>query len=141
MPLNWYQCVITHPLNCPIQPNRFKMSQKSQLLTALTQHFGQESDLPTQLYQSFADPQNPAQWYLVGTDGCHLCDDAYALLTAHAPRLTLPNIFYLDVLAIYDNYDKKLAEYLSSFIPILITPSDFLCYPFGIMDILALKQS
>ena len=82
--------------------------------------------------QIHLDPQNK---YLVGTDGCHLCDDAKnILLTA---QKTHP--FAFTVLDLADA-DEWLMNEIYTIIPFFITPQTILCYPFGIMDIVFLEN-
>lgn len=115
------------------------MNQTTNLRTILSTHFNTKHNIDTLVHQQI-NQTNHHDWYLLGTDGCHLCETTYALLLTHQKRFELPNILVLDILDFYDKYDKQFVECLSSFIPILITPTQFLCYPFGIMDILALKK-
>ncbi len=82
--------------------------------------------------QTHLDSQNK---YLVGTDGCHLCDDAKnILLTA---QKTHP--FAFTVLDLADA-DEWLMNEIYTIIPFFITPQKILCYPFGIMDIVFLEN-
>lgn len=113
--------------------------QKTQLHHLLNQHF---DHAPTALYQLVAQNQSSTQadWRLLGTDGCHLCDEMDAFLQQQAVRFDLPPIVRLEILDFLSKDDKKIFEQLSHFIPILITPHDFLCYPFGVMDILTLNN-
>ncbi len=72
-------------------------------------------------------------WYLIGTDGCHLCHLSHTLLTqTKAIHPNMPNFYELDLM----DADGELIEHLGSLIPILITPTALLCYPFGVMDII-----
>lgn len=82
--------------------------------------------------QTHLDPQNK---YLVGTDGCHLCDDAKnILLTAQKTHS-----FAFTVLDLADA-DEWLMNEIYTIIPFFITPQKILCYPFGIMDIVFLEN-
>ncbi|MBE9578059.1 MULTISPECIES: glutaredoxin family protein [Moraxella] len=78
---------------------------------------------------------NPAtDWYLLGTDGCHLCHASHALLTqAQAMNPHMPAIHVLDLAG-----SEELIDHLGTLIPILITPTHLLCYPFGVMDVIHL---
>ncbi|AKG19797.1 hypothetical protein AAX09_06030 [Moraxella bovoculi] len=75
-------------------------------------------------------------WYLIGTDGCHLCDEVYALLSQVGRIRPLPFVHRVDVM----NADELVIETLGVVIPILVTPARLLCYPFGVMDIMTLTD-
>lgn len=77
-------------------------------------------------------PPSDAVW-LVGTDGCHLCDDVQAMYQMIAKRLPLPKLFVLDVMDLDDNVMKLLAPH----IPVLIGIDKLLVYPFGVLDVSA----
>lgn len=120
------------------------MNQKTELIAQLTQYFANQHTthhFAPQLYAQFAQSHANGDWYLLGTDGCHLCDDVDNFLHSVTIRLDLPTIHRLELLDFLPICDSKLLECLSPFIPILLTPHDFLCYPFGIMDILSLKNN
>ncbi|MDO4699511.1 MAG: hypothetical protein Q4A69_02335 [Moraxella sp.] len=72
------------------------------------------------------------QWYLIGTEGCHLCQLAWQML--HASN-TAHDIMYLELT---DSTDVVI-DHLGWLIPILLTPKGLLCHPFGIMDIVQLQ--
>ncbi|MDO4895738.1 MAG: hypothetical protein Q3971_00125 [Moraxella sp.] len=72
---------------------------------------------------------NSQRWYLIGTDGCHLCDDTARLMH----RLGVDFIR----LELTDTHDD-IIDTLGMMIPILLTPTKMLCAPFGVMDIMAL---
>lgn len=77
-------------------------------------------------------------WYLIGTEGCHLCQQAQQIInTALATLSQPPSVALLDLA---ESNDDRLLELLGRHIPILITPSQLICYPFGLMDILNIHQ-
>lgn len=80
---------------------------------------------------SYFNQTNLHRHYLIGTDGCHLCDDVQIL----ACRVGLD----LTVLELSDA-DDVLIDTLGVMIPILVTPNALLCYPFGVMDLLNLPS-
>ena len=89
--------------------------------------------LPDGEYQDFLHTllayfgkQELCQYYLIGTDGCHLCDDVKAL----CQHLNI-SIISLEL----SETDDVLIDTLGVMIPILVTPTALLCYPFGIMDL------
>lgn len=76
---------------------------------------------------------NEQTWYLIGTDGCHLCQDAHTWMSFVLK--TQPNPPTLTRLEIMNTKDITLLDTLGKYIPILITPTKLLCYPFSVMDI------
>lgn len=76
-------------------------------------------------------------WYLLGTDGCHLCDEVKTHLDLLTPRLKLPPIKVLDII----NLNDELLTIVGKHIPILITNKTLLCYPFGLMDLVELTHT
>ncbi len=78
-------------------------------------------------------------WYLLGTDGCHLCHEAQSIIETAATVCTqMPTVCVLDLA---DTADERLVDLLGRHIPILMTDSQLLCYPFGLMDIIPLASS
>lgn len=109
-------------------------------LTSLSQ--AEYSSLRTELLDCLQVSHNydhDGAWYLLGTDGCHLCQDAYTWLTfalktqSNAPTLTR--------LEIMNTKDITLLDQLGRYLPILITPNKLLCYPFSVMDVTQLLNS
>lgn len=85
--------------------------------------------------QQIIHSSNPtADWYLLGTDGCHLCHASHALLTQ--VRVIYPHMPTVYVLELTGS--DELIDHLGMLIPILITPTCLLCYPFGVMDVIHL---
>ena len=78
--------------------------------------------------------QSPNAWYLIGTDGCHLCDSAWQMLQT-AQNLRPVSVYLLDLA---DSTDVRLIDVLGDKIPVLLTPQKLLCYPFGLLDITTL---
>ncbi|MCL1623769.1 hypothetical protein M2R47_05885 [Moraxella sp. Tifton1] len=103
---------------------------------ALTQLKPQEfANLYHQIINSFNITADGQDWYLIGTDGCHLCDEIASLLHQIKQTRPLPHIHHLELI---DSQDDTVINGLGVLIPILLTPKQLLCYPFGIMDILTL---
>lgn len=73
------------------------------------------------------------RWQLYGTLGCHLCDDAEALLKQAQAVADI----HFDKIDIAELDEAKMMEWATK-IPVLVTPKSTLFYPFSIMDILAL---
>lgn len=71
------------------------------------------------------------QWYLLGTDGCHLCHIAHQSI-----QDSQHNAIYLELM----NANDMVIHQLGKLIPILLTPYGLLCYPFGIMDVINIAQ-
>lgn len=72
-------------------------------------------------------------WYLIGTDGCHLCQDASVWI--NFVLQTQANAPILHQLEIMDTTDISLLDTMGKYLPILITPNKLLCYPFSMMDV------
>lgn len=83
------------------------------------------------LLSHFAIKSTPNTWYLIGTDGCHLCHHALDVL--HVAQTTQK--FALHQLDLIDSTDDRLIDLLGDKIPILLTPKRLLCYPFGLLDV------
>ena len=75
-------------------------------------------------------------WYLLGTEGCHLCHSAQAVIEQALAMTTTPMTF--GVLDLADSQDESLIDALGAHIPILITQDQMILYPFGLMDVMNL---
>lgn len=96
------------------------------------------SALRHQILSALQASDTPA-WYLLGTDGCHLCHEAQSIIETAATVCTqTPAVCVLDLA---DAADERLVDLLGRHIPILMTDSQLLCYPFGLMDIIPLASS
>lgn len=74
--------------------------------------------------------ENQNQWWLLGTSGCHLCDIAEQLLTQFQ---AVQPISYQPV-DIAD-FNETLMMQFASTIPVVLTPSARLNYPFSVLDL------
>lgn len=70
------------------------------------------------------------KWWLLGTSGCHLCDVAAQLLTQFQ---AVQPVTYHDV-DIAD-FDESLMMEFATTIPVILTPSKRLNYPFSVLDL------
>ncbi|UZA29210.1 glutaredoxin family protein [Moraxella bovis] len=79
--------------------------------------------------QQIIHTSNPTtDWYLLGTDGCHLCHTSHALLTqARAIHPRMPAIHVLDLAD-----SEELIDHLGTLIPILITPPAYYAIRLGL---------
>lgn len=86
-------------------------------------------------HQTTKDPQpvNTQQWQLYGTLGCHLCELAEQLLQQ---AQAVADIRWEKV-DIVDLPEQQMLVFADR-IPVLVTPTRTLYYPFSIMDIMAL---
>ena len=75
-------------------------------------------------------PENMAKWWLLGTSGCHLCDIAEQLMTQlqAVQRITYEHVDIAD-------FDEPLMMEFATTIPVILTPTKRLNYPFSIMDL------
>ena len=74
--------------------------------------------------------ENQDQWWLLGTSGCHLCDIAEQLLSQFQ---AVPPISYQHV--DIAGFDASLMREFATTIPVILTPSKRLNYPFSVLDL------
>ncbi|MEN6669131.1 glutaredoxin family protein [Psychrobacter sp. B38] len=74
--------------------------------------------------------QTVDKWWLLGTSGCHLCDIAEQILMQFqaVQPITYENIDIAD-------FDESLMMEFATTIPVILTPSKRLNYPFSVMDL------
>ncbi|NRD70683.1 glutaredoxin family protein [Psychrobacter okhotskensis] len=76
------------------------------------------------------DSKNLDEWWLLGTSGCHLCDVAEQLLAQF--RAVQPLTYqYVDIA----DFDESLMMEFATSIPVLLTKTQRLNYPFSVMDL------
>lgn len=69
-------------------------------------------------------------WWLLGTSGCHLCDIAESLI--HQLQAVMPISYQnLDIVRL----DEPTMETFASQIPVVLTPTKRLDYPFSVLDL------
>lgn len=74
--------------------------------------------------------QHGKEWWLLGTTGCHLCTQAEQLLDRF--QAVYPMTYhYIDIA----DFDDSLMMAFATSIPVLLTPSQRLDYPFSVMDL------
>ncbi len=78
----------------------------------------------------FGSADNAATWWLLGTSNCHLCDVAEHLITRFQ---AVQPIVYKNI-DIADFNENLMMEFATS-IPVILTPSKRLDYPFSVMDL------
>ncbi len=81
-------------------------------------------------------PEKIDKWWLLGTAGCHLCDIAEQLI--HRFQAVQP-IDYENI-DIAD-FDETLMMVFATSIPVILTSSKRLDYPFSVMDLQQLLTS
>ncbi|UXZ04507.1 hypothetical protein [Moraxella nasicaprae] len=113
-----------------------KLSQDRFALTRQHQGF---DDVRQYLMHALSAPHSSSDWLLIGTDGCHLCDTAWH--TIHTASHTAPHPPTIIKLDLADSHDPRLIDTLGTLIPILVTPMQLLCYPFGVLDIIKLLST
>lgn len=79
---------------------------------------------------NLGDAENLDKWWLLGTSGCHLCDIATQLLSQFQ---SVQPIAYKQV--DIANFDESLMMEFATTIPVILTPSKRLNYPFSVMDL------
>ena len=75
-----------------------------------------------------AENNNP--WWLLGTSGCHLCDIAEQIITQFQAVQPI-SYQYVDIA----DFDETLMMEFATTIPVILTPSKRLDYPFSVMDL------
>ncbi|MDO5651666.1 MAG: glutaredoxin family protein [Moraxella sp.] len=107
-------------------------------LTNLGANFWAVRDYLARHYQSQDHAPTLAvdKLWLIGTVGCHLCEDVQVMLERLHATQNLPAVQVLEVL----DFDDEIAQILAPLIPVLIFDVALLTYPFGLMDILQACQ-
>ncbi|MGE6245540.1 glutaredoxin family protein [Psychrobacter proteolyticus] len=79
---------------------------------------------------SLDSADNGNQWWLLGTSGCHLCDIAEQIITQFqaVQPINYQNVDIAD-------FDEALMMEFATTIPVILTPSKRLNYPFSVMDL------
>ena len=74
--------------------------------------------------------ENFAKWWLLGTSGCHLCDIAEQLITQLqvVQRVTYEPVDIAD-------FSEPLMMAFATTIPVILTPTKRLDYPFSVLDL------
>ncbi|MEC5208991.1 hypothetical protein RCH20_000033 [Psychrobacter sp. PL15] len=75
-------------------------------------------------------PEHSNEWWLLGTSGCHLCTEAENLMLRFqaVQPITYQQVDIAD-------FDEPLMMVFATTIPVLLTPSRRLNYPFSVMDL------
>ena len=74
--------------------------------------------------------ENQDKWWLLGTTGCHLCDIAEQLLSQFQAVQSI-RYQYVDIA----DFDEVLMMEFATTIPVILTPSKRLNYPFSVLDL------
>ena len=74
--------------------------------------------------------ENQDRWRLLGTTGCHLCDIAGQLLS-QVQAVQPIRYQYVDIA----DFDEVLMMEFATTIPVILTPSKRLNYPFSVLDL------
>lgn len=75
-------------------------------------------------------PKYHNAWWLLGTSGCHLCDDAAQIL-AQLSAVYPVNYQSVDIA----DFDEALMMQFATHIPVILTTSQRLDYPFTVLDL------
>lgn len=71
-------------------------------------------------------------WFLLGTVGCHLCDEAENTLRLFSSVNPIA-IIKVDIA----DFDEAFMMHFATLIPVVLTPSRQLNYPFSVVDLMA----
>lgn len=74
--------------------------------------------------------ENNNQWWLLGTSGCHLCDIAEQIINQFQAVQPI-SYQHVDIA----DFDETLMMEFATTIPVILTPSKRLDYPFSVMDL------
>ncbi|WP_201619666.1 glutaredoxin family protein [Psychrobacter maritimus] len=74
--------------------------------------------------------ENQDKWWLLGTSGCHLCDIAEQLLTQFQAVQPI-SYQHVDIA----DFDESMMMEFATTIPVILTPSKRLNYPFSVLDL------
>lgn len=77
-------------------------------------------------------PLDERAYWLIGTDGCHLCDLAWDSCQ-QAMMGSDSLVIKVELLDFYD----EIVSALACHIPVLVKQKDLLAYPFGVLDIIS----
>lgn len=75
-------------------------------------------------------------WWLFGTEGCHLCDEAYRLIQIANRAYLVPPVVRQDIMTLPNDLMKALALR----IPVLVSQKGELYWRFGLADVVALSE-
>ncbi|TXD98397.1 thioredoxin family protein [Psychrobacter frigidicola] len=88
------------------------------------------TSIPTLTHAELQD-----EWWLLGTSGCHLCTIAEQLLTNF--QAVQPVTYqHIDIA----NFDETLMMQFATTIPVLLTKTQRLNYPFSVLDLQRLVE-
>lgn len=71
-------------------------------------------------------------WFLLGTVGCHLCDEAENTLRLFS-SVTATAIEKADIA----DFDEDFMMQFATIIPVVLTPTQQINYPFSVVDLMA----
>ena len=77
-----------------------------------------------------ANSDKQSQWWLLGTTGCHLCEVAETLM-AQLVAVQPISYHYLDIA----DFDEELMMQFATTIPVILTLTQQLNYPFSVLDL------
>ncbi|SJM69429.1 glutaredoxin family protein [Psychrobacter piechaudii] len=71
-------------------------------------------------------------WFLLGTVGCHLCDEAENTLRLFS-SVTATAIEKVDIA----DFDEDFMMQFATIIPVVLTPTQQINHPFSVVDLMA----
>ena len=103
---------------------------RAQIINAAPNFNNSENSNNSENFNSAKHKEYKEEWWLLGTSGCHLCTQAEQLMTqlqAVYP-ITYQQIDIAD-------FDEALMMTFATTIPVLLTKTQRLNYPFSVMDL------
>ena len=111
-------------------------SLRTDINSALAQRIDTTQQIDETKPMNASDKTNATDWWLLGTSGCHLCDQAQEMLRLFSGIYSIQ----YQVIDIAD-FDETLMMQFADKIPVLLTPSSAICYPFTLADLQQLLSS
>lgn len=71
-------------------------------------------------------------WFLLGTVGCHLCNEAENMLKLFS-SVTATAVEKVDIA----DFDEDFMMQFATIIPVVLTPTQQINYPFSVVDLMA----
>lgn len=89
----------------------------------------------TQADQNPPTPLDQKAWWLLGTAGCHLCDEAGNTLRLFS-SVNPVSVQKVDITEL----DEALMNEFATLIPVILTPTQQINYPFSVADLMNYKK-
>ena len=103
---------------------------RAQIINAAPNFNNSENPHNSENFNSAQHKEYKEEWWLLGTSGCHLCTQAEQLMTQL--QAVYPITYqHIDIA----DFDEPLMMTFATTIPVLLTKTQRLNYPFSVMDL------